>query len=128
MTGTGFVALCRGCAKNIVICAIMGCTLSIYRQRIDYGLRLRYSLYPSLSLLLLSLWHKKEKSLIRARLKISIRGRIWGATFRHDFEAIFIHLRVFRRMEHALKGIIEYVKRENQHQGDPYHDFSRQGT
>ena len=125
IAGTESVALCHVCAKIIVICAIMGYTRYVVTAMICYGLRLPTSLTLSL---LLSLWHKKEKSLVRARLKISIRGRIWGATFRHDFKAIFIHLGGKRCIDHAMKGINGHVNREIKTLGDPCKPFILPGT
>ena len=59
--------------EDIVFCAIMGCTLSVYHEWIDYALRLRYSLYPFPFLLSLSGTHKrKEPHVLIKRNRIGV--------------------------------------------------------
>ena len=68
ISGTLSVALCHVCAKESVMCAIMRGTRYVRNRGNHYGLRLRYSLTLTLSLLFSFLWHRKKESLrTRAR-------------------------------------------------------------
>ena len=84
MKGSG-TNLCHSVPKNIVICAILACTINGCHQGVDYGIRLHYTLTLSFSLLSLSGTHKKRECLTCAYVRAKNKGSCTGLYLRLPF-------------------------------------------